>query len=118
MQTLLSLSNDLAGAVERAGRAVVGVDGRQRLPSTGVHWRPGLVVTAAHTVERDDGISITAPDGTSRAATLAGRDAGTDVAVLRVDADGLPCAEWADPTRSRSATWCSRSARAPAPASA
>ena len=96
MQTLLSLSNDLAGAVERAGRAVVGVDGRQRLSSTGVHWRPGLVVTAAHTVERDDGLAITAPDGTSRPATLAGRDAGTDVAVLRVDADGLPCAEWAD----------------------
>ena len=96
MQTLLSLSNDLAGAVERAGGAVVGVHGRQRLPSTGVHWRPGLVVTAAHTVELEEGIAIALPDGTSRPATLAGRDAGTDLAVLRVDGAGIPCAEWAD----------------------
>src|SRR5262245_17701703 len=96
MQTLLSLSNDLASAVERAGRAVVGVNARHRLASTGVHWRPGLVVTAAHTVELDDGITIELADGTSRPATLAGRDAGTDLALPRVDGDGVACAEWAD----------------------
>jgi S1-C subfamily serine protease len=96
MQTLLSLSNDLAAAVERAGRAVVAVNGRRRLASTGVHWRPGLIVTAAHTVELDEGVTVTVPGGASLPATVAGRDAGTDLAVLRIDADGLPCADWAD----------------------
>src|SRR5881628_1207437 len=34
MDGLLALSNDLAAAVEHAGRAVVGVNGRRRLAST------------------------------------------------------------------------------------
>jgi hypothetical protein len=54
MQTLPSLSNDLASAVEHAARSVVAVHGRPRLPSTGVHWRPGIVVTAEHTVRADE----------------------------------------------------------------
>ena len=63
MNSLLSLSNDLAGAVERAGRAVVAVNGRPRLPSTGVHWRPGVIVTADHTLRADEDITITRADG-------------------------------------------------------
>ena len=37
MDTLLSLSNDLAGAVERTAPAIVTVHARRRLPSTGIH---------------------------------------------------------------------------------
>ena len=46
MDKLLALSDELAAAVERAGRAVVAVHGRPRVPSTGVHWHSGLIVTA------------------------------------------------------------------------
>ena len=49
MEALLSLSNDLAGAVERAAPSIVAVHARRRLPSTGIHWRAGIVVTADHT---------------------------------------------------------------------
>src|SRR5688572_10174189 len=63
MQTLLLLSNDLASAVERAARSVVAVHARQRLPSTGVHWRPGIVVTAEHTVRVEEEIRVVWPDG-------------------------------------------------------
>jgi len=63
MDGLLALSNDLAAAVERAGRAVVGVNARARLGSTGVHWRGGLIVTADHTVQADEEITVTRPDG-------------------------------------------------------
>ena len=59
MDGLQSLSNDLAAAVERSGRAVFSVAGRPRLASTGVHWRPGLVVTADHTVHADEDVTIT-----------------------------------------------------------
>ena len=81
---VLSLSNTLADAVARAGRAVVAVNARRRGSSTGVHWRPGVVVTADHTVRMDDEITITRPDGRPVPATLAGRDPGTDLAVLTV----------------------------------
>jgi S1-C subfamily serine protease len=84
MDALLSLSNDLAAAVERAAPAVVAVHARRRLPSTGIHWRPGIVVTAEHTVRTAEDITVTMPDGRSLPAVLAGRDPGTDLAVLRV----------------------------------
>lgn len=85
--TLQRLSTDLAGAVERAGVATVAVNGRNRVPSSGVHWRQGVVVTADHTVERDDDLSVTLADGTTAPATLVGRDPNTDIAVLRLHAD-------------------------------
>jgi S1-C subfamily serine protease len=97
MDALLSLSNDLAGAVAHAAHAVVTVHARHRLPSTGVHWRPGSVVTAEHTVRRDEEITITTPDGRTQPATLAGRDPGTDLAVLRIEDAGLPTADLGDP---------------------
>jgi S1-C subfamily serine protease len=93
MDALQTLSSDLATAVERAARSIVAVNARRRMPSTGVHWRPGVIVTADHTVQIDEDITITAPDGGRVAATLAGRDPSTDVAVLRVAAGALPTAE-------------------------
>jgi S1-C subfamily serine protease len=96
MQTLVSLSNDLASAVERAARAVVAVHARPRLPSTGVLWRPGIVVTAAHTVRVDEEIRVVWSDGRAAPATLVGRDLGTDLAVLRIDESDRPVAEIGD----------------------
>lgn len=84
MQTLLSLSNDLAAAVERAAPAIVAVHARPRLPSTGVLWRPGIVVTAEHAVRVDEEIRVAWSDGRAAPATLVGRDPGTDLAVLRI----------------------------------
>jgi S1-C subfamily serine protease len=97
MDALLSLSNDLAAAVERAAPAVVAVHAR-RLPSTGIHWRPGLVVTAEHTVRTAEDITVTMADGRSLPAVLAGRDPGTDLAVLRVADAGSVVATLGDDT--------------------
>ena len=100
MDGLLTLSNDLAAAVEHAARAVVGVNARRRFGSTGVHWRPGLVVTADHTIEVDEDITVTTPDGGTLAASVAGRDPTVDLAILRVDAGGLAVADIAtEPAR-------------------
>jgi S1-C subfamily serine protease len=96
MQTLLSLSNDLASAVERAARSVVTVHARPRLPSTGVYWRPGIVVTAAHTVRVEEEIRVAWPDGRAVPATLVARDPGTDLAVLQVSDANSPAAEVGD----------------------
>ncbi|GAC1327321.1 MAG: trypsin-like peptidase domain-containing protein [Chloroflexota bacterium] len=93
---LLGLSNNLADAVERAGLSVVAVNGRQQLASSGVHWRPGVIVTADHTIDREEGITVTLPNGQTVPVTLAGRDAGTDLAILKVEGGDVPTAEIAD----------------------
>jgi S1-C subfamily serine protease len=96
MSTLSALSNDLAAAVERAGRAVVAVHGRQHMPSSGVLWRPNVVVTVEHALKREEEITVTLPDGRHVPASLAGRDAGTDLAVLKLDAGDAGGAELGD----------------------
>ena len=96
MSTVMDLSNALAGAVEHAAGSVFAVHGRPRLPSTGVQWRAGLVVTAHHTVEADGQVTLTAPDGRTLAAHVTGRDPGLDIAVLRAEVGGVPVADVAD----------------------
>jgi serine protease DegQ len=92
-RALEALSSDLATAVERAGRAVVAIHARRRIPSSGVHWRSGVIVTANHTLRRDEDITVTLPDGSTTTATLAGRDPSTDLAALKLSAPGLATAE-------------------------
>jgi S1-C subfamily serine protease len=86
---LAAFSQELAILVGRAGEAVVAVHARPRIPSSGVFWRPGIIVTAEHTVRDEHEISVSLPDGSKVPATLAGRDAGTDIAVLRVEANSI-----------------------------
>jgi len=79
---LAGLSDDLASAVQRAGRGVVAVHGRRRFPASGLAWSADQVVTASHVLERDSDLSITGTDGTQHPARLVGRDPGSDVAIL------------------------------------
>lgn len=82
---LAALSDEIAAAVAGAARNVVAVHARPRLSSSGVFWRPGVIVTAEHTVRREEEITVTLADGTNVAATLAGSDSGTDLAVLKIE---------------------------------
>src|SRR5437763_17102608 len=95
------LSEQLADAVATAGAALVAVHARPRLPSSGVHWKDGLVVTTEGTIRREDDIAVTLPDGRHIPATLAGRDRGTDLAVLRIASGSLPVATLGDPATLR-----------------
>jgi S1-C subfamily serine protease len=84
---LAALSTELAALVERTGPSVAAVHARPRFSSSGVFWRPGIIVTAEHTIRREEEITVTLPDGSTAGAALAGSDAGTDVAVLKADSD-------------------------------
>ena len=53
-------------------------------------WRNGVIVTADHTIRREEEIRVTLPDGRSAAAELVGRDPGTDLAVLKVETADAP----------------------------
>lgn len=89
---LVELSDVMANAVEQAARATVTVNGRQRYGATGIVIAPDMVLTAEHVVERDEDITIVTPTGTEHAAQIAGRDAATDVAVLRIPGASLEAA--------------------------
>lgn len=56
----------------------------------------GVIVTNYHVVARADRIAVTLADGRRFAARLVGADAGTDLAVLEIDAKNLPAAAWGD----------------------
>ena len=83
--TLSELSSQLATAVETAGRSIVAINARRRIPSSGIVWRDGVIVSASHTVRRDDEIPVTLPNGDSTVATVAGRDSATDLIALRIE---------------------------------
>jgi S1-C subfamily serine protease len=94
--SLVQLSQDLAHAVELGEQAVVAVHGRPQVPSSGILWRDGVVVTTDHTLKRHEDITVTRPNGETVPATLAGRDTGTDIAVLRIPENGSVEAKLSD----------------------
>jgi len=94
---IASFSQELAAAAEQVGSSVVTVHARHRVPSSGIHWREGVVVTANHTVRREDDITVLVHGGKRVSAKLAGRDPGTDLAILKFDQDaGLRNPQFAD----------------------
>jgi S1-C subfamily serine protease len=95
--TISSFSDELASITERVGESVVTVHARHRVPSSGIHWRKGYIVTANHTVRREEDVTILLHGGKQALGALAGRDPGTDLAILKVDADiEVPIADVGD----------------------
>jgi serine protease DegQ len=82
---LVELSNAMAAAAEKVGVSTVMVNARRRIPATGIAYSADLVLTASHVVEREEGITVSLSDGTEVPATVAGRDHGTDLALLRLE---------------------------------
>jgi S1-C subfamily serine protease len=94
---LVDLSNALADGAERAGKATVLVDARRRMPASGIAYAADLILTADHVIERQEGITAILPDGTDVAASVIGRDATTDIALLKVERSMAQVAEPATP---------------------
>ncbi len=90
---LTALSDSMAAAVEKAGAATVLVDGRRRLPSSGIAFTSDSILTANHALEREEDIPVILPDGARLVARLAGRDPGSDLAVLRLEKPSAAVAE-------------------------
>ncbi len=96
MNTLIELSDAMAAAVEKAGVAIVQVNARRRFPASGIVYAADLILTADHVVERDEDISVVLPDGTELSASVAGRDPGNDLALLRLEKAAAVPAELAE----------------------
>jgi S1-C subfamily serine protease len=82
---LVELSNAMAAAAEKAGLSTVMVNARRRMPASGIAYTADLILTANHVVEREEGITVTLSNGTEVTASVAGRDHGTDLALLRLE---------------------------------
>ena len=63
---LIELSNALAEATGRAAASVVAVHTETRGSSSGIVWRPGVIVTSEHALRRDEEIQVTLPMAASR----------------------------------------------------
>jgi serine protease Do len=95
---IAKFSDELAAAAEQVGAAVLTVRARRGVSSSGIHWRQGIVVTANHTIRREEEIIVLANGGKHLDAKLAGRDPGTDLAILKLDASSLPVPQFGDTT--------------------
>ncbi|WP_259730806.1 MULTISPECIES: trypsin-like peptidase domain-containing protein [Synechococcales] len=115
----------IVNAVEKVGPAVVRIDTVKRVvnPLGGLFGRgpaiqqqqgqgsgfitrsDGVIITNAHVVEGANEVSITLPDGRSFTGKVLGSDPLTDIAVVKVVAQGLPVAPLGDSARVRPGEW-------------
>jgi S1-C subfamily serine protease len=109
-EILDAYSTAVVGAVERVGPAVVHLEvelpsrgrGRNRAERGGgtgsgfVFTPDGFALTNSHVVSGARTIRATLADGTSHRAEMVGDDPESDLAVIRLDAAGLVCAELGD----------------------
>jgi len=94
------LSESMANAAEKAGKYTVLVDARRRMPASGIAISKDTILTAGHVVEKEEDIRILFSDGSEAKARLIGRDPGTDLAVLKLDATSAsPAAAAKNPAR-------------------
>lgn len=111
-KTSLPISRDTAivRAAKKVGPAVVGITNKayirdffnrvqlaERGTGSGVIYdKSGLIVTNNHVVQGASEIVVSLSDGRSIKGTVLGADAATDLAVVKVDVDNLPVAEFGD----------------------
>ena len=84
-----AISNHTSTLAEQTGKAIVAVDAGHRVAASGVHWKPGVIVTASHLVRRAEEVSVILPDGSRVNGTVAGHDSATDLAAVRIESSAI-----------------------------
>lgn len=87
---------------EKCARSTVSIKGYVN-GEEGYYWgsgvilsRDGLILTNTHVIEGCDSVSVTLYDDSEHEAKLVGADTTSDIAVLKIDAKGLPPAEFGE----------------------
>jgi S1-C subfamily serine protease len=84
MDMIEQFSSGLADRIATSAPFVVGIRTGQR-PTSGILWRPDVVVASEQMLPEDASALHVVHGGRTIAATLAGRDPGTNVAVLKLE---------------------------------
>lgn len=87
---LTALSTGLADAVGAIAPTLVAVKGNRRFAYSGIHWQPGVIVTADYGLGRSGRLTLTLPDGNVVEAEVSGRDRALDLAIIQIDRTDLP----------------------------
>ncbi len=89
IQLLQSFSNAVAELAEKVSPSVVNINAGRR-NGTGIVWSAeGHILTASHVLGRSESPTVILSDGKEVEAKVVGRDQYTDVALLKIDAQGL-----------------------------
>jgi len=98
---LETISSEFSSAAEKVGGSVVAVHARRWLPTSGIEWKKGVVVTVHHGVQRDEDIKVLLDGGQAISAKLVGRDPRTDIAVMRIEKRSSSAPQLGDSTSLR-----------------
>jgi S1-C subfamily serine protease len=98
---LETISSEFSSAAEKVGGSVVAVQARRWLPTSGIEWKKGVVVTVHHGVQRDEDIKVLLDGGHAISAKLVGRDPRTDIAVIRIEERSSSAPQLGDSTNLR-----------------
>src|SRR6202162_2088940 len=98
---LETISSEFASAAEKCGSSVVAVHARRWMPTSGIEWKRGVIVTVHHGIQRDEDIKVLLDGGRVVSAKLAGRDPSTDIAVLRIEEGSSGAPQLGDSTSLR-----------------
>ena len=85
MTALKELSDSLAERTSAARAFVAEIRFGHSSHRSGTLWRPDVVVTSEQSLPKSDSFEVTVSGGEPARAALAGRDPGTNVAVLKLD---------------------------------
>ena len=87
---LIALSDQLAARVAAAAPGLVSIHLGTRAERSGFAWQTGLVVTSEQNLPTATSITVMLPGGASATASVAGRDPGTNVALLQLEIQAPP----------------------------
>lgn len=93
------------GALGQGGRGMPSYFEQRGVGSGFVIDPAGLIVTNHHVTQGVSEIKVTLPDGRSFQGRVIGHDAGTDLALVKIDAKGLPTLKFAPPNQVRVGEW-------------
>src|SRR5262245_56567096 len=90
--SLAGLSGAIAACVRAARSSVAAIELSEERSLSGTLWRPDAVVTSEQALPERDDFRIVLPGGAGTTGRVAGRDASTNIAVLRIREETAPSA--------------------------
>ena len=86
---LVSLSEEIENVADKVSQSVVSIHSRTRGNGSGVVWTSdGLIVTCSHIVRNLDELEVSLSNGKSFQAKVIGNDPYSDIALLKIQANG------------------------------